>query len=134
VPVRGHPQCGNSVSAIDPGPRTATKLGLVGQFFEQPVPVSNVPCLLAFQLPKKRLCYGRVLPGALQRSDHLKLMGDVSFITVKKAFGFLKKLLQGRAVHAAAYQPNRRQGRFSAVESFSPSAASQDSRAANTLQ
>jgi hypothetical protein len=41
-------------------------------------------------------------------------VGDVSFITVKKAFGFLKKLLQGHAVHAAAYQPNQRQGRFSA--------------------
>jgi len=48
------------VSAIDPGPRTATMLGLVGQFFEQSVPVSNVPCLLALQLPKKRLCDGRV--------------------------------------------------------------------------
>jgi hypothetical protein len=46
--------------------------------------------------------------------DHLELVGDVSFITVKKAFGFLKKLLQGHAVHAAAYQPNRREGRFSA--------------------
>ena len=31
---------------------------------------------------------------ALQRSDHLELVGDVSFITVKKA-GFLKKRLLG---------------------------------------
>jgi hypothetical protein len=37
-----------------------------------------------------------------ERFDHLALMGDALLSAMEKASGFLKKLLQGGAVHPAA--------------------------------
>ena len=84
------------------------RLRPLGQFLEQSIPIGNVPCLRAFQSSEKHLFGGRIVAASLQRSDHLALMGDVPFSAMEKAFGLLKKLFQGGAVHAAAYQPNRR--------------------------
>jgi hypothetical protein len=96
--------------AASPDRHCIVRLRVVGQFFEQSVPIGNVPCLPTFQSPEKRLCAGRIMSASHQRFDHFALMGDVSLSPAKKAFGFLQELLQGDAVHAAAYQPNRRQG------------------------
>jgi hypothetical protein len=76
-----------------------------------------VPCLPAFQPPEKRICVGRVVSASLYRSDHLTLMGNDSFSTVKTAFGFVKKLFQNGAVHSGRLQPINALASYLPVES-----------------
>jgi hypothetical protein len=89
---------------------TLRALGLVDQLLEHSIPIGNVARLAAFQASEKHLGGARVMSAQLQRADHFALMSDVPFPAMEKAFGFLKKLFQGSAVHSGAYQPNRRYG------------------------
>src|SRR4029077_12255041 len=110
-------------------------LGAVGQFHELSIPIGNVPCVRAFQSPEKHLCGGRIVAASLQRSDYLALMGDVPFPAMEKAFGLLKKLFQGSAVHPAAYQSTSTPGPFFCPWiRFSPRLVGGASRAAETNQ
>jgi hypothetical protein len=78
---------------------------VVGQLFEQSIAIGNVPRLPVLQSSQKRFCERRIMSSSLQRSDYLALMGDVPFPAMEKAFGFLKKLFQGGAVHGKSLPP-----------------------------